>query len=664
MAIGTIQSLVENGKPTLRAAYATLALNLQEAAGDLSNNDVARRLGDAVRQAHKGSDQPWAYYLDHFGDADGGDVIYSCGSAMKRAPYSVAAGGDGDSAAVYSIDTDNAQPVTPRTIYESQPDEDDHYARMEEAFRAETIYTDLPLYERFISKSERSSMDAGDFAGKGKSFPISSPQDVAAAAHAMGRAGAGNYGMSTLKANIIRIAKRKGWTKYLPKAWQDGGASTDSTATPTAQKESGDLIIHHADRQLILIESASTIDVIELREGSASSTKSDYEIKLIGPGAGTTAYYPADILQRDGPKVFKEGTKVFLNHQTPQEQAARPEGDVNNLAGVLATDAEWKESHAKGPGLYARMKVFADHAATVAEKAKHIGMSIRAYGSQAVQEGRKLMKEGLPVLGSFRGSRSVDIVAQAGAGGMILTEAAKAKKMATKECANCKGTGDCPGCKGAGSVMAEAAAKTKTECTDCQGSGECAMCEGNGKLMESAAPNQSIEEKEMDAKEVKELIEAAVNPLKTDLATTKLELTEAKTKLASNELHNGALLDRALRGDAREAATEVLSSLPLRESAKQYILNESLKNIPAKDGQLDEVVFKEAVKARAKDVAAAIGTPGVIGMGGAPVEIDSKEAAAAIERNKKVQAASVDVFTELMGDSKAAEFAAGKGQAA
>ena len=84
------------------------------------------------------------------------------------------------------------------------------------------IYTrgGIPLVERFVSKAERDTMDEGDFAGKGKSFPIAKPGDIMAAVHSMGRAGSGNYGPAALKARIIAIAKKKGWTKYLPKAWR------------------------------------------------------------------------------------------------------------------------------------------------------------------------------------------------------------------------------------------------------------------------------------------------------------------------------------------------------------------------------------------------------------------------------------------------------------
>jgi hypothetical protein len=165
-----------------------------------------------------------------------------------------------------------------------------------------------------------------------------------------------------------------------------------------------------------LVESAATTEAIVLKEARA-----DYEIKLIAPGKGSSAFYPKEVLQRDGPKVFKANTHVYVNHPTMAEEAARPEGDVKNLAGVLTTDAVYHESHVKGPGLYARMKVFADHGQMVEEKAPHVGMSIRASG--IAEAGRK--QEGVPVLKELTSAESVDVVTRAGAGGMILTEAAK-----------------------------------------------------------------------------------------------------------------------------------------------------------------------------------------------------------------------------------------------
>ena len=175
----------------------------------------------------------------------------------------------------------------------------------------------------------------------------------------------------------------------------------------------------HVSREttgLKLTESAETTEVIKLQEA-----RSDYEIKLIAPGKGSSAFYPSEVLKRDGPNVFKAGTHVYLNHPTAAEEAMRPEGDVANLAGVLTQGAVYRENHSKGPGLYGRMKVFADHAQLVEEKAAHVGMSIRASG--IAEAGR--MKDGVPILKELTGAESVDVVTKAGAGGMILTESAK-----------------------------------------------------------------------------------------------------------------------------------------------------------------------------------------------------------------------------------------------
>lgn len=429
--------------PRLSGAYLALAVKLQEAAGDMTASTVGQKLSAAIQAAHKGTGK-WGSYLDHMGDDNSGDVIYSCSGDTMSCPYEIASNGDGV-ASTAKLDMDSARKVSPRVTYEDMPEDedDDGMATMYEA----ALYTrgGIPLVERFVSKAERDQMDEGDFAGKGKSFPVNKPGDIMAAVHSMGRAGTGNYGPAALKANIIRIAKKKGWTKYLPKAWQGADAkeakkppvkdcpdcdgsgtmgkgddakdckTCDGTGKVYAfqKKESAQA----AGGGLRLIESAATLEAIRLVEA-----KADYEIKLIAPGRGSSAFYPDAVLQRDGPKVFRAGTHVYLNHATAAEEAARPEGDIRNLAGVLTADAVYNEAHAKGPGLYGRMKVFADHAQTVEEKAPHVGMSIRASG---VAESGKT-RDGLPVLKELTGAESVDVVTRAGAGGMILTEAARA----------------------------------------------------------------------------------------------------------------------------------------------------------------------------------------------------------------------------------------------
>ncbi len=335
------------------------------------------------------------------------------------------------------------------------------------------------------------------------------------------------------------------------------------------------------DAGLALVESAATTELIVLREARA-----DYEIKLIAPGKGSSAFYPAEVLKRDGPNVFKAGTHVYLNHPTAAEESQRPEGDVANLAGVLTSTAVYHEAHDKGPGLYGRMKVFADHAQMVEEKAAHVGMSIRARG---VAEAGKT-RDGVPVLKELTGAESVDVVTRAGAGGMILTEAAK-----------------------------------------------------------PANPNTGGAT-EMDAAEVTKLVEAAV-----------------KAALAPVQAQQTPLIERAIRGDAREAATKILSTVTLHEAAKGLVIDSVLRDIPQKDGGLDTDKFTESVNAEAKrigEVMAAAGTGArPVGMGGAPVQIDAKEAERRAAEAKTSEENAIKVFESLGMPKDAAAFAA-KGRAA
>lgn len=406
-----------------------IALALYEATSDpLSHSDIHKALSDQLDDMHPGCCQ----VCDVFGDEDSGDVVYnqhdpkSGSTQLMKAPYKM---GMTNGKRTAEVDEDSKTNVVPRTSYEEEADDDDSMVSTEarrisrqareashaflESLVAAKLYKSIPVYERFIAKSERDAADPSSFAGKGKSFPILKPGDVMAAVRSMGRAGSDNLGTASLKKNIISIAKKKGWGKYLPKAWQGGdspSASDDNGSTTESRRTAGEGGIKLCET------SVASLERIVVKEA-----KADYPIKLIAPGPGSSAFYPKEVLQRDGPKVFKAGTHVYLNHPTAAEESARPEGDVKNLAGVLTQDAVYHESHPQGPGLYGRMKVFADHAQTVEEKAPHVGMSIRASGK--AESGTR--KNGLPVLSELTSAESVDVVTRAGAGGMILSEAAR-----------------------------------------------------------------------------------------------------------------------------------------------------------------------------------------------------------------------------------------------
>ena len=389
-------------RATLRAGTAEVAIRIQEAMDDLTSNDVRQRLSDAVRVATKDTNN-WAYYVDHTGDDESGDVYYSCGGDVMCSPYEMSKSGDNAPKAV--IHHDQGMKVVPRTIYEPEADDADEYATMSESAK---LYDKALLYERFISKDERDAADTSDFAGKGKSFPILKPGDVTAAAHALGRAGSGNSSASTIKSNIIAIAKRKGWTKYLPKTWQDGESKPKESATGNTTG-------------LRLVESSAFIGDIPIREAARTS----YPILMISPGTGSSAHYPAEVLKKAAESgVFKAKTFMYWNHPTQAQESARPEGDLNDLAAITTSDGEYRENGPKGPGVYAEAKVMADYADKIAERAPHIGLSIRAGGTSS---GKTV--NGKPVLASIDHVESVDYVTKAGRGGMALAESEKFTKL-------------------------------------------------------------------------------------------------------------------------------------------------------------------------------------------------------------------------------------------
>lgn len=156
---------------------------------------------------------------------------------------------------------------------------------------------------------------------------------------------------------------------------------------------------------LSLQESAGAMD---LREASAM-------VKLIGPGWGSSGYYSRSLLQRVAP-VFKKGLKMFIDHPTAAEEAARPEGSVMNLGGELTEDAKWREDLPDGPGLYAPAKIFERFSGALKDLKDSIGVSIRAFGSGKAgeAEGRKGV-----IIENITHARSTDFVTVAGAGGKV-----------------------------------------------------------------------------------------------------------------------------------------------------------------------------------------------------------------------------------------------------
>lgn len=368
------------------------ALKEQSTQG-LSHSDIRRQLQDALtEQMGMG-----CYVMDVYGDDQSGDVVY-CGTDgdCYKTTYEISATGAGRS----TVLGDPPTAVLPRTVYDDQVDELGHMAQMERRMRFD---------ERFVSKTERSGAGSSDFAGKNRSFPIMRPEDVMAAVRSMGRAGAENYNAATLKANIIKIAKRKGWSAQLPKAWQESAAPAQESA-----------------EEIELVG-----DALLLREGAVGQDGTAF-LKLIAPGRGSSGFYPEEVLKRDGGKAFPKGTKSYWNHATAAEEAARPEGNLRDLASVLTEDAHWMDNGPAGNGLYAKAKVFEHYRQPLDQLAKHIGVSIRAAGTRS----EKKAPDGKPgLIEQITRGISVDYVTEPGAGGEVLTlfEAARRQPATERE---------------------------------------------------------------------------------------------------------------------------------------------------------------------------------------------------------------------------------------
>jgi hypothetical protein len=156
------------------------------------------------------------------------------------------------------------------------------------------------------------------------------------------------------------------------------------------------------------MEEASFLAETKLREQERNGRAL---IRIITPGWGSSGYYPAEVLRRDGPNVFRAGTQLYLNHPTRTEEAERPERDIRDLAGKLASDAIWMDD-----GLYADVEYYNNHRPLIAAIGEDLDVSIRADGTYRTgeAEGRKGR-----IIEQLVRAESIDFVTRAGAGGKV-----------------------------------------------------------------------------------------------------------------------------------------------------------------------------------------------------------------------------------------------------
>ena len=340
-----------------------------------------------------------------------------------------------------------------------------------------------------------------------------------------------------------------------------------------------------------------------LKEVAHVGEGGSFRMKIIQAGWGSSGYYPADVLKRDGPKVFRAGTQMFMDHPTLTGEKELPERSVRDLAGVLTSDAAWDKAGLLGPGLYASARVYPDWAWTVESKAQDIGVSIYAYGraKDGEAEGRKGK-----ILEELTAARSIDFVTVPGAGGRILPlyEAARGAD------------------SGAGG-------------------------------QDGALPHSTKERKQMDETAIKELRESreALQGQVTTLTAQVATLTEAKT---AADTQNQALRKQLLALETSAIAAEIVNASKLSEAARKRVLESVIgKPVLKEDGTLNADEFRraatEALDAEAKYLAEAVKGSGVSDMGAG---------SGAANRDAAIQSAKESLIRMYVGmgyDQKTAE---------
>lgn len=131
------------------------------------------------------------------------------------------------------------------------------------------------------------------------------------------------------------------------------------------------------------------------------------------PIHGSSGYYSAETVRRDGPTAFPASTPIYFDHPSRSEEDDRPERSVRDLAGKLISTPVFEND-----GLYADVEFYSWAADIVREMGPDIGMSIRASAEvvPGVVDGRQTR-----IVSRLIEGASVDLVTRAGAGGKLVS---------------------------------------------------------------------------------------------------------------------------------------------------------------------------------------------------------------------------------------------------
>lgn len=138
-----------------------------------------------------------------------------------------------------------------------------------------------------------------------------------------------------------------------------------------------------------------------------------------GDVQGSSGYYPAAVIERDGPKAFPRGTHMHLDHMDFWELASGSPGKLETLAGIIDSTPVYETVNGTS-GLYADCLVISKHATFIEEVKDFIGVSILA-ACKSEPGISPTTGEETDIVTDILGSLSVDFVTHPGANGRIIS---------------------------------------------------------------------------------------------------------------------------------------------------------------------------------------------------------------------------------------------------
>lgn len=341
---------------------------------------------------------------------------------------------------------------------------------------------------------------------------------------------------------------------------------------------------------------------------------------------GSSGYYSRELLERDGPRVFAEGTHIYIDHPTETEQYDRPERSLRDLAGRIASTPVYESD-----GLYADVLVHPQWGDVIEAMRDDIGMSIRAAGTYEMGE-----RDGqwVKVITALKMSESVDFVTKAGAGGKItrLIESAAIPHLAEATANDTR--------QALQSALTDRFGGEKTwlwvrdfddttvwfelespDGDDILGIGYSLNDSGAAVLATdepvevtprttyvpvssaggSTTTTEALTEGDMAEVKIDEAEHRRLTTLAEAAATEKTRADKAELALAESRAKNAQTDARA---DAETRAKKLVESVEVREATKTRIVESVLAGLPMIDGKLDVPAFEARVTERATGEAA------------------------------------------------------------